>query len=323
MCIIVAKPAGVDLPTEEILDNCYTSNRDGIGFAFNKPGGTPIISKGFANVKKLLKMFHVFNISKEDNVLLHFRTATHGKKDQGNCHPFPLTMDLKEMRELHLSCDVAVTHNGVFGSMKVSDTYSDTMKFIGTILASPEIIANLDSKPVCELIRGYCGHSSKLAFLRPQGINRIGDFEESEGIFYSNAQYKSWGNRNVTYYNNHSTHHNHNNFGYQHGSQWCHDHKAHDFCHNFPARAGKTWCYLHEAYDHCQYCSLHKQVDLCEYNGKKVSEYNKKHSCEIDNLLDLRKPTCEWCNTTDGVEFNNDLSANVCDVCVTLHMNGH
>ncbi len=299
MCIIVAKPAGIDLPSEDILDNCFASNRDGIGFAFNKPGDNPIIVKGFANVKKLIKMWDTFNIKKEHNLLLHFRLATHGMKDQGNCHPFPLTNSLEDMRTLHCACDTAITHNGVFGQMNKSEKYSDTMKFVSNILASPEIISNLNTKPVVELIRGYCGFSSKLAFLRADGLSLIGDFEKDEGISYSNTQYKGWGNR----------------WSHITPNEWCSKHMKYDSCAKEERALGKTWCYVHKDYDLCEYCDEHRIMDDCAQKAR--------NCCGSQDVLDLRIFTCEECGTKADVLYNKDLLANLCPCCSVLYATEH
>lgn len=295
MCIIVAKPTGVELPLEDIFDNCFVSNRDGIGFAFNKPGEKVVICKGFQNVKNMIKMFDTFNITKEHNLLVHFRLATHGKKDEGNCHPFPLTNDFGDMRFLHCACDTAIAHNGVFGGMKQSNTNSDTMKFISTVLASPEIISNLESKSVKELIRGYCGYSSKLAFLRVAGMTTIGDFEEDKGIFYSNSQYKSWSNRSNAHYNTQTR-----------DMEYCLEHQIWDRCKK--EKGGQEYCYLHKKWDDCEWCDVHRKLDNCAKSSK---------------ILNLTVITCESCGTKDDVLFDQDLKANMCPSCKTLYVGGY
>lgn len=306
MCIIIAKPAGVDLPSETTLDNCARTNQDGIGFAFNMIGNKPVISKGFVNVKKLLKMIDTFNITKDHNLIIHFRHATHGKKDQGNCHPFPLTDKFEDMRHLHCVCDTAITHNGVFGGMKASDQYSDTMKFINGVLASPEVVNNLDKASVKELIRGYCGFSSKLAFLSAAGIATIGDFEEDEGIKYSNTQYKAWG-----YVNDRID------------KEWCKEHLVYDKCYETQRKDGKDLCYVHKVYDFCRYCSDHRQMDLCHYNRTKVFCCDYIPNQDRPAILDLRLKICEWCNGKEDVKYNYEIQADICTACATLHMHGY
>ncbi len=294
MCIIVAKPTGVNIPDTETLEQCFTSNRDGIGFSYCLPGDKPTISKGFVNVAKLEKMMDAANITKEHNLIIHFRFATHGKKDQGNCHPFPLTANYEQMRWLDCLCEVAIAHNGVFSNMPVSEKHSDTMKFIGGILASPEVIENIDSDSVRELIKGYCGYSSKLAFLKSTGLTLIGNFEEDNGIFYSNSQYKKY-----TYPS--SVDRNKN---------------------------GQYWCYAHKRYDDCEWCNEHKEYDLCDYNKRitNVKEWKNRHGNLHDKkplLLNKDKHSCKaqydvkclLCSTTEEVKWNNDEQDFLCKAC--------
>lgn len=294
MCIIIAKPAGVDMPTTEILNNCSLTNRDGIGFAFNKSGEIPIISKGFKNVKKLENMLNTYQIGKEHNVMIHFRLATHGKCDQGNCHPFPLAQSFDDMRLLNCSCEIAVSHNGIFGGMQASNKYSDTMKFINNILASPEVINNIESNSVKELIRGYCGLSSKLAFLKTSGFSLVGDFQEDEGIFYSNHGYKSYGRKN----------------GYD--TSYCDEHKKWDKCEEGYRKAGKTWCYSHKVWDSCTWCYIHREWDSCEHDKKSLPIVIGN-----DIVLDLSKK-CQWCQSTQDVKYDKHVESYLCEECSGL-----
>jgi len=79
------------------------------------------------------------------------------------------------------------------------------MKFIGGVLASPHIIGGIHTKPVKELIKGYCGYGSKLAFLTKSGITLIGTWNIDEGIQYSNYCYTNYGVKTkVTDYSDYS-----------------------------------------------------------------------------------------------------------------------
>lgn len=297
MCIIVAKPAGIDIPSKEIFENCALTNRDGIGFSFNKTGENPIICKGFANVKKLFNMIDTFNIGKEHNLMVHFRLATHGKSDQGNCHPFPLSQSFDDLRLLHCTCNIAISHNGIFGGMPSSEKYSDTQKFISNIIASPEIVDNLDSMTVKELIKGYCGHSSKLAFLKPSGFSLVGDFELDEGVHYSNRQYKSWNN-----------HYNHNHHNHHRGEKYCTEHEKWDKCAEQRRKEGKTWCYIHKEYDFCTWCSDHKEYDMCHHDAK-------QSSVNLPIIIGEFKK-CQYCNIESNmVRYDNSVQADLCDEC--------
>lgn len=301
MCIIAAKPTGIDLPTKDIFDSCFTSNKDGIGFAYNLPGERPTISKGMFTVKSLMENIDDHGITKEHNLVVHFRFGTHGKKDAGNCHPFPISTSFKDMRVLDCECDCAVSHNGIFGSMPRSDKYSDTMKFVGGILASPDLINNLNTPSIKELIRGYCGTSSKLSFLTKDGITNIGEWELEEGISYSNRQFKSFCNR--TSYTPPDE-----------GTEYCYQHQKWDKCHKNHKNHDLEWCYNHKKYDHCRWCTDHQERDTCAYDNKNTRPIVIPKKIYKGTTLELKIP-CEWCRSVEKVKYNDAQDSYLCVEC--------
>lgn len=191
MCIICVKPAGVDMPTTNILRNCWDGNTDGAGIAYWKENDREVtIDKGFMKIKQLNDKIYSLNIQVNDLAVIHFRYATHGLVDRGNCHPFPLSNRIDELRASYGVFPHAIAHNGVFGDMACHQTLSDTQKFIRGILSNDLISNHLDNKAVRILLAGYCGSSSKLAILRPSKLLLIGDFIEDNGLLYSNHGYK-------------------------------------------------------------------------------------------------------------------------------------
>jgi predicted glutamine amidotransferase len=87
MCLIIAKPVGVEFPSDflEICRKAAECNPDGMGFAI--PEG---VYKGF-NIK--WKDFHetmLQMIGKDDPAIIHWRYSTSGFDDSDNCHPFQI-----------------------------------------------------------------------------------------------------------------------------------------------------------------------------------------------------------------------------------------
>jgi hypothetical protein len=193
MCIICVKPNGTELPSNAILNQCWQGNNDGAGLVYHKAGMDKVhIIKGFMKLKQLKEVIKTLNLGVDDDVIIHFRFATHGLVDSGNCHPFPLSKHIADLRCTDGLFNTAIAHNGVFGNMPCHDTLSDTMKFISGIMANDLIRDSLDNPAIMELISGYCGQSSKLAILRPDKIILIGDFIQDNGIYYSNHGYKPY-----------------------------------------------------------------------------------------------------------------------------------
>lgn len=191
MCIICVKPQGVEMPSLDIIKECWNGNSDGAGIAYWKTG-TPnvIIDKGFMKLKALTSKLDEISLKRDDLAILHFRFATHGLVDRGNCHPFPLSTRIEALRAIYGRFPSAIAHNGVFGNMACHNVMSDTMKFIRGIIGNPLIANNLDNSSIRTLISEYCGTSSKLAILRPGKMLLIGDFIKDEGLLYSNNGYK-------------------------------------------------------------------------------------------------------------------------------------
>jgi predicted glutamine amidotransferase len=139
-------------------------------------GKTIHIVKGFFDVDALWKSLQAV---KEADVCIHFRWATHGAVNRGNCHPFPVTDNVKEMQNTRAHCKVAVAHNGIIHGMKASKYISDTMMFIKTMDKSKKLESQVlkdDGK--------FCVFTERQSYL-------VGEFLYNEGIFYSNEDYKA------------------------------------------------------------------------------------------------------------------------------------
>jgi hypothetical protein len=191
MCIISVKNKGVAMPSKHTLQNCFAANDDGAGFAYVKRGFHDVhIVKGFFSYETLAAAIEAHKIGAGDLLMIHFRQATHGLIDAGNCHPFPITSNVDKLREVDIRVPVAVSHNGIFGQMPKHETFSDTQKFIAGILADKGIANNLQSPAVQELLKGYCGDSSKLAFLYPAGFVLIGQWVRHKGVLFSNNGFR-------------------------------------------------------------------------------------------------------------------------------------
>jgi predicted glutamine amidotransferase len=192
MCLIAIKPRGVALPKDEHLRQGEKKNSDGMGIAIWKVGGKEVhIKKDFLKIEELLDYMKE-NVAVEDVCVIHFRFATHGLKDIGNRHPFPITRNGELLRKPEISCQFAAAHNGVIREYGIHQTYSDTQKFIMDILADDTIKNNLQNPTVRKLILNFID-GDRLAILDKDGqLFTFGDFEEEGGILFSNTGYKNW-----------------------------------------------------------------------------------------------------------------------------------
>lgn len=203
MCVILCKPGGVKMPTEKIIETCWTNNPHGAGLAWPVADGVKI-DKGYMTLKDLKKRLHELKNEIDltrTPLLMHFRITTHGGTKPENCHPFPISDSVKLLQKPVVLTSCAVAHNGII-DIKTEPNISDTMQYIISQLSYIKRLHGkfYDNKYAMQLIANAI--RSKMAFLPPDGKFRlIGDFEEKDGIFYSNSSYEprklfSWGKWN-------------------------------------------------------------------------------------------------------------------------------
>lgn len=197
MCIIVAKPIGVEMPDKDTRERCFWSNPDGAGFML-ADGKRVRIRKGFMKLadfeKALAEEMDGFDPT-DTAVIMHFRIKTHGKVQPSCCHPFPISDKPEELRATSIDSRWGIAHNGIIHGRSTSDNWSDTMDFIADVVRplsrmNPNFMHSSDA---LDLLEGACG--SKLAIMDNAGdISTVGEFIEDDGVLYSNTSYlqKVW-----------------------------------------------------------------------------------------------------------------------------------
>lgn len=200
MCLIVAKPAGVKVPSNKKFRTWLQKYPDGAGMMFDNGNGRVHIIKGVfevddffhlqAKLARQIKPLHAQDV----NIVYHFRQATEGQISPSNCHPFPITKDKTQLVKTELTTDRAIVHNGIIwdydtgtqGTCNLTTNKTDTQKFIEDCLVDMgELIRN---ESVKHLIARYT--ASRFAALDKDGIIYIGKFIEDDGLLYSNGGYK-------------------------------------------------------------------------------------------------------------------------------------
>lgn len=219
MCIIVAKYKNVDLPSKEILKNCFERNNDGAGFSYFGNDNLVHIKKGFMSFNefynKLMEVDKTDHL-KDKNVIIHFRISTSGLVDVGNCHPYPLTKKVDYLRATNLKCKMAIAHNGIISKYNKKDNIlNDSQLFIQNVLCEFYKLDNdfTNNEFIMSIIKDLIG-TSKLAFINEKGeMKLLGDFVKDNGVYYSNSTYKSY--NYYPYYK-----YNYNNYSYFDDDYW-------------------------------------------------------------------------------------------------------
>ncbi len=209
MCIIAVKPKGVKMIDDSIIDTMFYTNPDGAGYMYALDGRVHI-KKGFMyledlyeSLEELKEKCDITNIP----LILHFRISTSGKVDGKTCHPFPVSSNLKDLRERNIDATLGMAHNGViYDYEERKSIYSDTQLFVNKCVSylysmNPHFLNDPRTEAFFEpIING-----SRLAFLDGDGnIYRYGEWIEDDGIYYSNSGYIE----------SHYIHYNHYTYGY-------------------------------------------------------------------------------------------------------------
>lgn len=174
MCIIIVKPASVQLPDYATLCRCAKNNPDGFGFAMSgeKPYKTLDFGKFVNEIDK---------IDDDLPMIIHFRKATHGSIKKANCHPFRDNDN-----------GISFVHNGMLNGISTTHDKTDSETAFDLMFV-PAIekfgFGTVKFKQAVEAIRGY----SRFAFLADSGIIKTyGQFTESSGCLYSNNGYLAY-----------------------------------------------------------------------------------------------------------------------------------
>lgn len=188
MCIIIVKKAGVKFPDNDILKNCWDSNKDGAGYMYPKNGKVEI-RKGFMKLNHLMDSLNGIPNKDDLPMIIHFRITTHGGTNKQNTHPFPVTSNEKLLRSTRVKSNLGVAHNGII-NIDNDKKLSDTMQFIKDELSLFNTIKADWYKDIKSLDYIRNRIDSKLAIMDGKGyISTVGDFYEDEGVMYSNYSY--------------------------------------------------------------------------------------------------------------------------------------
>lgn len=184
MCLAIYKPAETK-PDWNAYENGFLQNDDSWGFAAVADG--QIVTA--CGLGKFAEFREAFEPYADKQAIIHFRWATHGKKDTGNCHPFMVADDL------------AVIHNGVIEiKCNVNADRSDTWHFNELVLKPMHgRDGDFYRRPEVAYTQELAHSGSKFVFLRADGDYEIwnaadGEWEK-DGHWYSNDSYEGWRSR--------------------------------------------------------------------------------------------------------------------------------
>lgn len=131
---------------------------------------------------------------KEKGVVIHFRIATSGLKDKGNCHPYPISNDNLDLRKSFILTELGIAHNGIIRNYNGKDkVLNDTQLFIKNDLFE---LNSLDKefykKVIFQSMIERLIDGSRLVFLNQKGeIIKLGDWFQDGNYYFSNLNHVS------------------------------------------------------------------------------------------------------------------------------------
>jgi hypothetical protein len=186
MCLlVVASPNST--PKKKDLECASCANPHGFGFAVITPNGI-VTGKGMSSKKVIKEFLEVRKQFPASYAMFHARYATHGVKNDDNCHPFKVPSNP----------DTYLAHNGIL-DIKISagDRRSDTRIFAEDTLPAMGGVTALDDDHVWAMVSKWSLGSKIVIFtLDPNAqnicyiINESSGFWDDEGMWWSNDSYK-------------------------------------------------------------------------------------------------------------------------------------
>lgn len=194
MCVIAYKARNIEMPSNETLEKCFSTNSHGAGILLHRAGTKILeIHKGFMTYKKFEDQIKELNIKKEDDVIMHFRITTSGGTSEENCHPFPISNKVEDLKATRINTARAFVHNGVLGSGDEKIKISDTQLFVRDVMSRTEIQNNLENEEVKRFISEFAGTGNRffVADAEKDIFEVFGKWHEDGGIKYSNLTFKN------------------------------------------------------------------------------------------------------------------------------------
>lgn len=188
MCLLVVCSPG-SIPSKADLQRGACANPHGYGFAMIVDG--KIHTYRTMSAKKAVNKFlEMRTLHPDGYAIWHARYATHGVKNEANCHPFQVGADT----------DTVLAHNGVLDThIEPGDRRSDTRIFAEDTLPKLGGVTALDDENIYIMVSKWA-KGSKIAVLtvNPQAKHQCylinedaGDWDDA-GIWWSNSSYKPY-----------------------------------------------------------------------------------------------------------------------------------
>lgn len=196
MCLLlVCSPHST--PKRKDLECASCNNPHGFGYAI-VANGKIITGKGMSAKKTITAFLEARKKYPEGYAMFHARYATHGVKNEENCHPFKVGNDDRTY----------LAHNGILDiDIHPTDRRSDTRVFAEDTLPAMGGVSALDNDNIWIILSKWSA-GSKIAILTVDPaaqdecyiINEKAGHWDNDGIWWSNDTYKQERNYYGSYF---------------------------------------------------------------------------------------------------------------------------
>ena len=198
------------IPKLDMLQDAQKTNPHGGGFAYTKDGLVHWEKGIHVNAQYVNEYVKRNKLTKKNNLIVHFRIATHGEVNDMMCHPFPLGMNKDgsalSNRTRGTTRQSVMFHNGVWSEY---DEFAVKLAFNSPNIRIPD--GDMSDSSIMAWCASHKGINfleftgEKVIVLSPDGIDRFGDgWTKVNNISCSNDLFDptpSWGDYggNFTY----------------------------------------------------------------------------------------------------------------------------
>jgi predicted glutamine amidotransferase len=163
MCVIIVKPAGVKMPSKNVLQMAARYNPDGFGFCTE--------NLMYKSLNFISFMKHLSIVDDNMACIIHFRYATTGSIKTSNCHPF-------------MCNDTFFAHNGVL-KIEARNDKTDSETFFRQYVMP--FIRQYSFDSIDRLMNKF--DYNRFAIMKAGKIKLFGNFQKLEGCYYSNLRF--------------------------------------------------------------------------------------------------------------------------------------
>lgn len=201
MCVIVYKPAKVNLP-DSVLNDCFTSNPNGAGYTIIWERNKFLTRKGFMSIDDLKNdLNRVVSDFTPYGLILHFRIMTSGIVNPINTHPYPITHKPDLFTQTELTNIPVIYHNGILFGVKQSWS-NDINEYSDSFLLARDVLSRTDGTGIQNVLSLIANTTNnKFCYVNTHGtVFLFGTFTKHDDVFYSNMYWNepepikySWG----------------------------------------------------------------------------------------------------------------------------------